>query len=88
MLSNAFSKFKQYPKVAQVKGWQGLVVVELQLSPHGEVLYAHIKKSSGFEILDNEALSMVRKASPLPTPPELLRLKNFIVLVPISFRLE
>jgi protein TonB len=52
------------------------------------VISVKIKKSSTYEVLDNEALEMIKKASPFPAPPESLRGKNFNVLVPISFKLE
>lgn len=88
LLANAIAKYKQYPKLAQMRGWQGIVIVELELSPSGSILSMLIKKSSGYEILDSEAMQMIQRASPLPQPPETLRTKNFTVLVPISFVLN
>ena len=88
LLANAIAKYKQYPKIAQMRGWQGTVIADLEIDSKGSVMSVKIKKSSTYEILDNEALEMIKKASPFPPPPENLRGKNFNVLVPISFKLE
>ena len=88
LLANAIAKYKQYPKIAQMRGWQGTVIADLEIDSKGSVMSVKIKKSSTYEVLDNEALEMIKKASPFPPPPESLRGKNFNVLVPISFKLE
>ena len=88
LLANAIAKYKQYPKIAQMRGWQGTVIADLEIDSKGSVISVKIKKSSTYEVLDNEALEMIKKASPFPAPPESLRGKNFNVLVPISFKLE
>lgn len=88
LLANAIAKYKQYPKIAQMRGWQGTVIADLEIDSKGSVISVKIKKSSTYEILDNEALEMIKKASPFPAPPDNLRGKNFNVLVPISFKLE
>jgi len=88
LLANAIAKYKQYPKIAQMRGWQGTVIADLEIDSKGAVISIKIKKSSTYEVLDNEALEMIKKASPFPAPPESLRGKNFNVLVPISFKLE
>jgi TonB family protein len=91
--SNLISKkirknFFTYPKIAQMRGWQGTVIADLEIDSKGSVISVKIKKSSSYEVLDKEALEMIKKASPFPPPPDNLRGKNFNVLVPISFKLE
>jgi protein TonB len=88
LLTREIAKHKQYPKIAQMRGWQGTVKVELQIDNNGNLVASSINKSSGFEALDNQALVMVKKASPLPLPPESLRNRQFNILVPVTFRLE
>ena len=87
-ISKIIMNNKQYPKIAQMRGWQGTVIADLEIDSKGTVISIKIKKSSTYEVLDNEALEMIRKASPFPAPPYNLRGKNFNVLVPISFKLE
>lgn len=88
LLSREIAKHKNYPKIAQMRGWQGDVSVDILIDGNGNVLASKIHTSSGFESLDKQALEMVKKASPFPLPPVALRSKPFNVLVPVSFRLE
>ncbi|ABE50573.1 energy transducer TonB [Methylobacillus flagellatus] len=89
LLSQAIAKHKQYPRIAQMRGWEGEVLLEVHCDETGHVLSTHVKKSSGHQVLDEQAITMVRKASPLPQPPEILRnTKNLVILVPIPFTLE
>lgn len=88
ILSREFAKHKQYPRIAQMRGWQGVARVELRIDASGNVTSSTIAESSGFEALDKQALEMVRKASPLPLPPEALRGRDFTIVVPVSFKLE
>jgi protein TonB len=88
LLGREFAKHKQYPRLAQMRGWQGTVTVQLQIDASGTVTSSNISQSSGFEVLDKQALEMVKKASPLPQPPEALRDHEFTIHVPVVFRLE
>lgn len=81
-------KYKQYPKIAQMRGWQGEAVVELLLDGNGKLKSKKILTSSGYEVLDKQALDMIDKAAPFPAPPEALRASSFSITVPIPFKLE
>lgn len=87
-LGRAIAKHKSYPKIAQMRGWQGVCLLDLKLDSSGNVTSASVKESSGHEVLDNQALEMARKAAPFPTPPEVLRDRSFNLTVPVSFKLE
>ena len=87
-LWSAIVKHKQYPRIAQMRGWQGEAIVELQIDGNGKLKSKKIIQSSGHEVLDKQALDMVEKALPLPAPPEVLRGSSFSVKVPIAFKLE
>jgi periplasmic protein TonB len=88
LLAREIAKHKQYPNVARMRGWQGDVVLELQLDSNGNVLSSKIHDSSTYETLDKQALEMVKKASPFPLPPEALKGRTFTIQVPVSFHLE
>ena len=87
LLGRAIAKHKSYPKIAQMRGYQGDVLLDLRLDGDGNVLSAKVKEGSGYESLDKQALEMVRKASPFPAPPESLRNRTFNITVPVSFKL-
>jgi protein TonB len=88
ILARHIAKFKMYPKIAQMRGWQGDIVLEVKLNGDGALISSKIIKGSGFDVLDNEGLEMVKRASPFPLPPEILKGKSFTILVPIRFKLE
>lgn len=86
-LTREISKHKKYPKIAQMRGWQGEVLLTLHLDGNGRVTSSEVANSSGFESLDNEALAMVKKSS-FPPPPEVLKGRAFEITVPVTFKLE
>lgn len=87
-LWGAISKHKKYPKIAAMRNWQGEAIVELELDGSGKLKSKKITQSSGYEVLDKQALEMVDKALPFPAPPEALRGTNFTITVPVPFKLE
>ncbi len=87
-LSSLIARYQRYPHVAQLRGWQGTAQVQLFVSVEGRMVNAVILRSSGFEVLDDQALEMVHQAVPLPQPPETLRGREFTVMVPIVFKLN
>jgi protein TonB len=81
--------YKRYPLIAQVKGMQGDVVLEVTFDEKGKVIASTINKSSGNEYLDQGGLDTIENAAPFPTPPtELLESNKLTVHVPIYFRLS
>jgi len=84
MISAKIRQHQEYPLVAKKRRWEGTTVVQLRFTAEGNVSDVFVIEKSGYEVLDEAAVKMVRSAAPLPTPPEGLR----IVLVPIKFRLD
>jgi len=70
------------------KGWQGKVVIRLVIGANGRTRSASIESSSGYEILDKQALGMVKKAKPLTRIPAALRGREFEVDIPVIFDLQ
>lgn len=87
-LIGAAKKYKRYPAQAMEKGWQGKVEIRLVIGANGMTQNVLVKTSSGFEILDNQELDMVRKAKPLAPIPAALRGREFTVDVPVIFDLQ
>ena len=48
-----------YPKRAERNGWEGTVLLRLLVNAHGEVEKVEIAKTSGYEILDQQARASV-----------------------------
>ena len=87
-LSDLVAKHKRYPRIAQMRGWQGEVQVRVTIDGNsGRLIAAVVQQGSGFEALDREAVEMVQRAAPFPVPPDLRR-PELSVLLPVVFRLE
>ena len=81
-------RYKRYPAQAMEKGWQGKVEVRLQIGADGRIQNASVKTSSGYGILDQQALDMITRGKTLVQIPTALRGKEFVVDVPVIFDLQ
>lgn len=87
-ISKEIKRYQKYPPVAQRRGWEGTAEVLLLIAADGKVTSITLGKTSGRPVLDEEALNMVRRASPLPQAPQTLRGRELTVTVPIVFKLQ
>jgi periplasmic protein TonB len=87
-ISRTLARYKEYPRIAQMQGWQGAVTMRLRVAPSGHLIDAEVHASSGHEALDRQALAMAAKPERFPPPPEGLLESEIAVLVPVIFRLE
>lgn len=76
---------KRYPAGSRQRREQGTVYVRFHLDDDGNVLSVALARSSGFSELDNEVLALVRRASPVPAPPEGV---NRTITAPVQFNLR
>lgn len=86
-LAGAVATRQRYPRLAQLRSWQGTAVLQLELAAAGGLLAVRVLSSSGHEILDQQALEMVRAVVPLPPLPGALAGQPLTVDVPVVFRL-
>jgi len=84
----ATRRYKRYPAIAMEKGWQGRVEVRMVIGANGMVASALIKTSSGHEVLDNQALDMLKKGKTTVPIPAGLRGREFSIDVPVIFNLD
>ena len=84
----ATRRYKRYPAIAMEKGWQGRVEVHMVIGANGMVASASIKTGSGHEILDNQALDMLKKGKTTVPIPANLRGREFSIDVPVIFSLD
>lgn len=85
---NWLHEHKRYPRRARLRMLQGDATIGFVLDRAGRVVSYKLQKSSGHEVLDNEVLAMICRASPMPPfPPGLTREKmNFSVPVRFDMR--
>ncbi|MDA8422225.1 MAG: energy transducer TonB [Nitrospiraceae bacterium] len=72
-----------YPMVARKMGWSGKVTVSFTVREDGSVEEIGIVESSGFALLDNNAVETIKKCCPLPKP-----FVKTALLMPIVYRLQ
>lgn len=77
----------RYPAQARERGWEGRVEVRLVIGTSGTIKSAVIKSSSRYQILDDQALDMVRKSQRRLEIPPALRGREFSVDIPVTFEL-
>jgi periplasmic protein TonB len=87
-LSRLIAQHQRYPRIARMRGWEGTVQVGIRLAPGERVQQVRIERSSGHDVLDAQALEMVGAALPFPPAPKTLAERDFVVTVPIVFRLK
>lgn len=82
------NRYKQYPPSARRARIQGVVMLHFVMDRSGNVQTADINKKSGYPILDQEALALIRRAQPLPPMPANFRQSHLDLVVPIEFFLR
>ena len=74
---------KEYPKRAQRRNEQGVVVILFSIGNDGDIVSANIIKSSGSRILDRAGIDALKKAAPFEKPPKI----PMNIQLPIRFEL-
>jgi protein TonB len=79
------AKYKKYPQEAFKRKQEGSVMVAFTIARDGTVLVAEIEKSSGFPLIDQATLDMLRRASPVPPVPSHYTGERLTVAIPVRF---
>ncbi len=77
-----------YPPAAKEAGFHGTVKLSLHLSYLGQLIDVAVKKSSGYKILDDNAVASTRKLGSYPPFPASIAKKDIWVDIPIVYRLD
>ncbi|MCB1906554.1 MAG: TonB family protein [Rhodocyclaceae bacterium] len=86
-LSRRFARSQTYPRLAQLRGWQGEVLLQLTVAATGDLLSVRILRSSGHEVLDRHAIALVEGSGTLPRPPAGFDKDDLRITVPVRYRL-
>lgn len=81
-------RFKRYPAQAMASGWAGTADIRVEVGRDGRPRAATVVRSSGHEMLDRAALSMIDAGALRAHLPESLRGKAFAVVLPVVFNLD
>lgn len=81
-------RFRRYPARALRQRHEGVTHLRFSVDRNGGVRAVRLERSSGSDLLDDEALDVVRRAQPLPPPPPEIEGEPVEVVVPVQFRLR
>jgi len=79
---------RRYPNWAKKQGLEGTVYLAFVVLSSGVAKDIKIVQSSGFSILDKEAVSTVKRANPFPPIPEEMRVSSLSMEVSVVFTLQ
>jgi periplasmic protein TonB len=81
-------RYKQYPRMAQLRRQEGTALLRFTMARDGRVLSHRVERSSGHAVLDREVEELIERASPLPAMPADMTQDRLEVVVPIAFGLR
>jgi protein TonB len=73
-----------YPEEARRWSWSGTTLVHVLMGGDGHMKAVSVERSSGFRVLDDQALRMVQRV-PSTRVPDRLKGRDVMVTVPIGF---
>ncbi|MFI3155050.1 MAG: energy transducer TonB [Methylococcaceae bacterium] len=76
-----------YPSLAKNRGWQGKVMLKVQVSEEGQSTAVEIERSSGYDILDESAIEAIKQWRFTPAMHGETPIASSVI-VPIIFTLE
>ena len=88
VLMSHLGKHKRYPPQARKQKQTGTAMIEFTMSRDGTIQSARLVNSSGAQLLDEESLAMLKRASPLPTLPRDISASAVHVVLPVRYRLN
>lgn len=80
-------ELKHYPAQARLNHWEGKVVLRAVIRSDGHLVDLIVKQTSGYRVLDEAAMEVVRRICPIPLKYELGR-SEIIVMIPIDYKLD
>lgn len=77
-----------YPSLARKHGWEGIVYLGLRLNTNGDLSALRLVRSSGYAILDRDALATLERIGTLPQARVWLDGRPFETELTVTYRLE
>ena len=88
LVATRLNRFKRYPSQSREDGHEGVVTLSLEIERDGTVSSSAIRRSSGFTLLDEAALTMVNRAQPFPAFPRQLTQNSLLFDMPVTFTID
>jgi protein TonB len=78
----------RYPELAAVSGLQGTLYIKFDINRDGSLSGLELLKSSGYKILDDEALRAIRASAPFQPLPDEWRMDRYSIRAAVLFYLS
>ena len=88
LLWQRMEALKRYPGLARRNGWEGTVLIKVVLDGAGRLVKADIQQSSGYNTLDEDAMQVLRAATPLKSEMILSGKRQAAFMLPVPYRLQ
>jgi protein TonB len=77
-----------YPELAAISGIQGMLYLKFDIMKDGSLGGLELLKSSGYKILDDEALRAIRASTPFQPLPDEWRMERYSIRAAVLFYLS
>jgi protein TonB len=77
----------KYPELAAISGYQGTLYIKFDILKDGSVGGLEVLKSSGYKILDDEALRSIRASAPFQPLPDDWHMDRYAIRAAVLFYL-
>jgi len=77
----------KYPELAAVSGYQGTLFIKFDILKDGSLGGVEVLKSSGYKILDDEALRAIRASAPFQQLPDDWKMDRYSIRAAVIFYL-
>ena len=77
-----------YPELAAISGYQGTLYILFDIMKDGSLGRLEVLKSSGYKILDDEALRSIRDSAPFQPLPDEWNMKQYSIRAAVLFYLN
>ncbi|MHB8846238.1 MAG: energy transducer TonB [Nitrospirota bacterium] len=78
----------RYPELAALSGLQGTLYIQFDIMKDGSLGNLEMLKTSGYKILDDEALRAIRSAAPFQTLPDEWHMERYTIRAAVLFYLS
>ena len=77
----------KYPELAAMSGYQGTLYIKFDILKDGSLGVVEVLKSSGYKILDDEAVRAIRASAPFQPLPDNLGMERYSIRAAVIFYL-
>ncbi len=82
------ARYFDYPYAARLRGWEGTVLLAFNIEVNGRLESIRVARSSGYAVLDDSALSALRKIQRLAETNALFPGHELAMQIPVIYRLR